>query len=288
MVIVATLSAGSTADVVRGPRPATSAPHWAKRILSAAQRSCHGWLVKAVLVGKRLEMSARRDCRNGHWYYRKKIRLEDRRRVRIYGVPTMGGLPDSRAGTERAERNHIARVLRTGEVTQTPPPPKEVPKLRDFVEIYLDVSRLHNKPSSVDAKEATLRPHIVPALGDLRLDQVTYAVIEDFKLELARKPITNPEQKGPAESVRTRSAKSPCRRGSARRPHLQVAAPRELAERRGEPSAEAHPRDPGRLPQRRCARSDGSLARRACAVLRGPGGDSRAPEPPGVRVRARE
>lgn len=155
-------------------------------------------------------MSARRDDRSksGHWYYRKLIRLADGRRVRIFGVPTTVGLPDSREGAEQAERDHIARVLKTGEVTQTPPPPKEVLKLRDFVETYVEVSRLHNKPSSVDAKETTLRLHIVPALGDLRLDQVTYAVIEDFKLELARKPITNPEQKGPAESVRTLSAKS--------------------------------------------------------------------------------
>jgi hypothetical protein len=40
-------------------------------------------------------------------------------------------------------------------------------------ETYVEASRLHNKPSSVDAKETTLRLHIVPALGDLRLDQVT-------------------------------------------------------------------------------------------------------------------
>lgn len=42
-------------------------------------------------------------------------------RVRIYGVPTTVGLPDSREGAEQTERDHIARVLKTGEVTQTPP-----------------------------------------------------------------------------------------------------------------------------------------------------------------------
>ena len=34
-----------------------------------------------------------------------------------------------------------------------------------------------NKPSSVDSKEKLLRFHIVPRLGKLRLDEVTYAVI---------------------------------------------------------------------------------------------------------------
>lgn len=136
-------------------------------------------------------MSARRDKRYGHWFYRKQIRLQDGRVVRIFGVPTTIGLPDSKAGAEQAERLHLDRVLKTGEVTQTPQAPKEAPKVRDFVEVYLEASRLQNKPSSVEAKEWTLRRHIVPAIGDLRLDQVTYAVIEDLKIELARKPARN-------------------------------------------------------------------------------------------------
>jgi integrase len=136
-------------------------------------------------------MSVRRDKRYGHWLYRKQIQTLNGRTVRIFGVPTKLGLPDTRAGAERAERIHLDRVLKTGEVTQTPQPPKEAPKVRDFTELYLDASRLQNKPSSVAAKEWTLRRHIVPALGDLRLDQVTYAVIEDFKIALARKRARN-------------------------------------------------------------------------------------------------
>ncbi len=136
-------------------------------------------------------MSTRRDKRNGHWLYRKQIKIADGRVIRISGVPTKLGLPDTRAGAEHAERLHIERVLKTGEVTQTPSPPKEVPRLRDFVELYLDASRLQNKPSSVAAKEWTLRRHLVPAIGDLRLEQVTYAVVEDLKIELARKRARN-------------------------------------------------------------------------------------------------
>ena len=58
-------------------------------------------------------MSARRDKRYGHWYYRKQIRIADGRVIRIFGVPTTIGLPDNKAGAEQAERLHLDRVLKT-------------------------------------------------------------------------------------------------------------------------------------------------------------------------------
>ena len=95
-------------------------------------------------------MSARRDKRNGHWFYRKQFRTTDGRVVQILGVPTTIGLPDNRAGTEEAERRHIDRVLKTGETTQVPPPPTktEVPTLREFSTTFLETSRLRNKAST--------------------------------------------------------------------------------------------------------------------------------------------
>jgi hypothetical protein len=72
------------------------------------------------------------------------------------------GLPNSRAGAEKAERRHIARVLKTGCKRQTPLPPKEVPKVREFVEMFLEVSRLRNNPSTIDAKGWMLRHHLLP------------------------------------------------------------------------------------------------------------------------------
>lgn len=141
-------------------------------------------------------MSVRRDTRNGRWLYRKQIRLPDGRAVRIFGVPTTLGLPNTKVGAEEAERRHITRALNTGEVTQTAPPTKkEVPTLNQFAPTYLAMSRAKNKPSSVDSKEMFLRVHILPRLGELRLDQVTYAVIEDFKLALGETPIANVTRK---------------------------------------------------------------------------------------------
>src|SRR5262245_4970297 len=143
------------------------------------------------VVERRLVMSVRRDPRNGHWFFRKQVRRPDGRVVPIRGVPTSEGLPDNRAGAEEAERRAIQRVLTTGEAKPSPPPIKEVPTLKAFAPTYLAVARDDNKPSSVDSKEMFLRVHILPRLGDLRLDQVTYAVVQDFKLALAATPIAN-------------------------------------------------------------------------------------------------
>lgn len=115
------------------------------------------------------------------------VRLPDGRRVRIFGVPTTVGLPDSKEGAEQAERDHLTRVLTTGEVTQTPAPPKEVPKLRDFVPTYMEITSLKIKDSSLVSKELILRLHILPALGDKRLDEIDYAVVDDFRISLSKK-----------------------------------------------------------------------------------------------------
>jgi integrase len=112
--------------------------------------------------------------------------------VRIYGTPKAKGLPETRAGAEEAERREIARVLATGE--KKPVPKKEVPTVRAFHEVFLEASRILNKPSSIETKEMIFRVHILPRLGNLRLDQVTYAVIEDFKVALSKSPVNNVEK----------------------------------------------------------------------------------------------
>ena len=42
----------------------------------------------------------------------------------------------------------------------------------------------------VDAKNAILKCHLLPLIGDLAVDKVTYAVIEDLKLALVKKTIS--------------------------------------------------------------------------------------------------
>lgn len=153
-------------------------------------------VVQQALVGKQLIMSVRREKRwDGTWFYRKTVRTLDGRGVRIFGTPKADGLPETRAGAEEAERRAIANVLNTGQPKKSPEQKKEVPTVREFSKQFLDVSRIRNKPSSVDAKDSMLRMQVLPRLGDLRLDQVTYAVIEDLKIDLAKATIANSQER---------------------------------------------------------------------------------------------
>jgi integrase len=149
-----------------------------------------------MLAEESLIMSVRRDKRYGHWFYRKQFRTVDGRTVQIYGVPTSIGLPDTRAGAEEAERREIERVLKTGE-PKAPPPPgkKEVPTLREFSTTFLETSKLRNKPSTIDSKIKILKWHLLPLIGDLRLDEITYTTIEDLKLALASQRVKRPRHK---------------------------------------------------------------------------------------------
>ncbi len=135
-------------------------------------------------------MSVRRDKRWNTWFYRKQVRPPDGHAVRIFGTPKTDGFPDTRAGAEEAERRAIARVLTTGEAKKPTPQRKEVPTVREFSKTFIETSRVINKASSIDAKNAVLNCHLLPLIGDLPIDKLTYAVIEDLKLALVKKTIT--------------------------------------------------------------------------------------------------
>ena len=135
-------------------------------------------------------MSVRRDKQFGTYFYRKWVRTPDGRKVRIFGTPKADGLPETRAGAEEAERRAITRVLNTGEATKPVHEQKEIPTVRAFSKTFIETSQIKNKPSSVDAKNAIFKFHLLPLIGDLSLDKVTYAVIEDLKLALAKKTVT--------------------------------------------------------------------------------------------------
>ncbi len=157
--------------------------------MRAYHRSAIVVAVQQALVERKLDMSVRRDKRFGTWFYRKWVRTPDGRKVRIFGTPKSEGLPETRVGAEEAERRSIARVLETGDPKPVVETKEEVPTIEEFHKVFLAASSIINKPSSVDSKEKLLRFHIVPRLGQLRLDEVTYAVIEDFKLALSQTAI---------------------------------------------------------------------------------------------------
>ncbi len=130
-------------------------------------------------------MAVRRD--NGQWRYRKVVKLPDGRKVRISGTPAL----NTRVAAEEAERTHVLRILH-------PPAPtivKEVPRLADFKEKFLDHQRGNRrKASTVYAAEGALDAHIIPLLGKKRLDAIGYEDVEALKAKLSalqRKTVNN-------------------------------------------------------------------------------------------------
>jgi integrase len=73
----------------------------------------------------------------------------------------------------------------------------EVPKFAAFADVFMKTyAKTNNKPSEVATKESTLKNHLVPAFGKLRLDAIGPERIEAFKAEkleakLAAKTVNN-------------------------------------------------------------------------------------------------
>src|SRR5687768_14953575 len=173
------LPRGRSEDGLRGGLARGDAAPTARTTAAVLARGADRLVEMQGLVGKGVVMPVRRDSRTGRWFFRKQVRMHDGRRVRIFGVPTTVGLANTKLGAEEAERREVQRVLSTGVVKVDPPEAKEVPTVEEFTKVYLDVSRVDNKPSSVDTKDQILRRHIVPFFGALGLDRVTYAGIQD-------------------------------------------------------------------------------------------------------------
>ncbi|MBM3782525.1 MAG: site-specific integrase [Acidobacteria bacterium] len=73
---------------------------------------------------------------------------------------------------------------------------QEVPTLKEFAPQFLSLHANANrqKPSSIASKETILRVHLVPVLGNQRLDAITSAQVQQLKLHLkhkARKTVNN-------------------------------------------------------------------------------------------------
>jgi len=106
------------------------------------------------------------------------VRTADGRRERVYGVPSTFGLPNTKVGAEEAERRAVNQALG---IEKVPRQRGEVPTLEEFGKTFLSMSALDNKPSSLESKKQILRSHLGPVFGKVRLDEVTYAGIQDFK-----------------------------------------------------------------------------------------------------------
>jgi integrase len=133
-------------------------------------------------------MGAYRD-NEGTWRYRKWITLLDGTGTRVKGTPAI----NSKLEAERAERAHIERVLRG----EREPPDRRKSTAAKRKEESLTLSRFVkdawwpkysagggrrgvNSPTTLMEKEMHLRVHILPALGELPLVDVSNEVMTGF------------------------------------------------------------------------------------------------------------
>jgi hypothetical protein len=122
-------------------------------------------------------MAVRRDS-NGRWRYRKVVKLPNGSTERISGTPTL----NTRRDAERAERDHIERLLRP-----TVAPTREVMSFREFAEKHWLPTyprAAGNRATTLREKETHLRVHLVPRLGTVPLHEVRGQVVDRFFAEL--------------------------------------------------------------------------------------------------------
>lgn len=150
-------------------------------------------------------MSVTRD--RGRHRYRTTAYYADGTSVRITG--SAPPYEDTRQKALAMEAEHVKRIrtLMPGQEEATPhtiaggssepsePPKPTIPTVKEFHALYLDSLRLGAKPSTMVTTECDFRNHIVPKLGDKRLDEVDYAVIEDFKVALTKTQSANTKHK---------------------------------------------------------------------------------------------
>jgi integrase len=133
------------------------------------------------------------------WRYRTVVETPSGMKIRISGSTPRN--ENNRQKTLEMEHAHIERVHTLGRQASTEELANQqsdlfaalpvesdapaVPTIRGFQSTYLASSRLDNKLSVFESKEHILALHIVPRIGHLRLDEVSFAVVEDFKIALS-------------------------------------------------------------------------------------------------------
>jgi integrase len=146
-----------------------------------------------VIQERSLAMSVRKEP-DGRWRYRKTVTLPDGTKERISGTPKN---VNTRSAAEGAERAHVDRVLHPVPVAAVPEK-REVPTLATFATKFQEGLAAKLRDASIRTIDTQFRCHIIPHLGHLPIDAVTYGVIQDWKVALVKTPLTRRNRVGNA------------------------------------------------------------------------------------------
>jgi integrase len=124
------------------------------------------------------------------WRYRKVVRIGDER-VRISGTPDV----NTKLHAERAEREHIERVISTATIARHAPESLvEKPPVPTFTEFFegrywteYAIGEKENREGTRNEKRAIFERHLKPALGDMPMDQLDIGAVNRLRAELKDK-----------------------------------------------------------------------------------------------------
>lgn len=122
-----------------------------------------------------------RPYRNGGWEVDIQFRLPDGTRYRERCKAPV----ESKSGALRWGQDREKHLLQHG----PEPEKKEVPTLKEFAAKFLEgyAKADRHKPSGIASKETILRIHLIPMLGEQKLDAITNAYVQELKLHLQDK-----------------------------------------------------------------------------------------------------
>jgi hypothetical protein len=98
-------------------------------------------------------------------------RQPDGQRIRIREFPPCDTKLDAMQWEQQIRKALADGTYRRGDE----PAGAEVPTLEKFSTQFIESSEVHNKASTTDSKKKTLKNHLMPAFGSLRLDEITPA-----------------------------------------------------------------------------------------------------------------
>lgn len=131
-------------------------------------------------------MSARKDERTGHYFFRKWVRLPTGERKRIFGATDAAGQPFKKKSEADAAEQAAIEALRN-------PARGKVPLFGEWFhgrfwnEWVIGGPKGANSPSEQEAKRSIYRVHLGPFFGNLTLDRIDEAVINTFRAQLRAK-----------------------------------------------------------------------------------------------------
>ena len=124
-----------------------------------------------------------RKYKRGGWEVDIRFDKPDGEKVRVRKRAPVSSKSGSRRWGEALERELLFSD------TTTPEEKKEVPTLEEFKPRYIEGYAKANrqKPSGVDSKESLLRNHLIPAMGDLELDEIVDERVQQLKYRMKGK-----------------------------------------------------------------------------------------------------